>query len=350
MTKRLWAASLALTAAIVAIAAATATTATASRSAPAADQLVGAGATFPFPIISKWVADYPSKTGVNIVYQPIGSGGGIAAITGKTVDFGASDAPLTPDQFKACGDCVEIPWVLGATSVMYKLSGAPAHLKITGPVIAGIYLGTIKTWNDTAITKLNPGVKLPNTPITPVYRSDGSGTSYNFSDYLSKVSPAFASKVGRSTQPPFPVGVGGKGSSGVSGVVTKTDGAIGYADVAYAVTNHLKFFYVKNAAGKFAGPGLRGIAAAASTITKASIPANNEMHIVDPPKTNPVAYPICTFSYVLLHQTTPKAALLKRFVFYALTGGQAFAQKLLYGKIPVPVLVAAEKTLNKIHT
>jgi phosphate transport system substrate-binding protein len=347
MKKRLFAAGLALLAAAAAIAAGSATTATAS---PSADQLVGAGATFPYPIISKWVADYPSKTGVNIVYQPIGSGGGIQAITNKTVDFGASDAPLSADQFKACGDCVEIPWVLGATAVMYNLSGAPAHLKITGPVIAQIYLGQVKKWNDPAISKLNPGVNLPSTDITPVYRSDGSGTSFNFTDYLSKVSGAFKAKVGVSTQPPFPTGVGGKGSSGVAGVVTKTDGAIGYADVAYAVTNHLKFFYVKNAAGKFAGPGLRGIAAAASTVTKKSIPANNEMHIVDPPKSSPVAYPICTFSYVLLHTSTPKAAQLKRFVFYALTGGQSFGAKLLYGKIPVPVLVAAEKTLKKLHS
>jgi phosphate transport system substrate-binding protein len=348
MRKRLCAAGFALVAVVVAIAATTATTATASRSARSGDQLVGAGATFPFPLISQWVADYPSKTGVAIVYQPIGSGGGIAAITGKTVDFGASDAPLSPDQFAACGDCVEIPWVLGATAVMYNLHGVKNNLHLTGPVIADIYLGNIKNWNDPAIAKLNPGVSLPGEAITPVYRSDGSGTSYNFTDYLSKVSPSFASKVGRSTQPPFPTGVGAKGSSGVSGVLTKTEGAIGYADIAYALKNHIQFAWVKNAAGRFAGPGLRGIAAAASTVTKASIPANNEMHIVDPPKSNPVAYPICTFSYVIVHKSSSKAALLRRFIFYALTGGQAFAPKLLYGKIPVPVLVAAEKTLKTV--
>jgi phosphate transport system substrate-binding protein len=341
MKKSLFAAGLA----ILAFAAIAAGTASASRSA---DQLVGAGATFPFPLISQWVSDYPSKTGVNIIYQPIGSGGGIQAITNKTVDFGASDAPLTPDQLSACGDCVQIPWVLGATSVMYNLSGAPAHLKITGPVIAGIYLGQIKTWNNPAIAKLNPGVNLPSTAITPVYRSDGSGTSFNFTDYLSKVSSTFKSKVGVSTQPPFPTGVGGKGSSGVAGVVSKTDGAIGYADVAFAIKNHLKFFYVKNSAGKYAGPGLRGIAAAASTVKKGDIPANNEMHIVDPSAKVSQAYPICTFSYVIVHKSSPKAAQLRRFIFYALTGGQSFASKLLYGKIPVSVLVAAEKTLKKV--
>ena len=216
-------------------------------------------------------------------------------------------------------------------------------------MIAEIYLGTIKKWNDPAITRLNPGANLPSTDITPVYRSDGSGTSYNFTDYLSKVSPAFKSKVGVSTQPPFPVGVGARGSSGVSGVVTKTDGAIGYADVAYAVANHLKFFYVRNKAGKFAGPGLRGIAAAAATITKRHPPEQRDAHRRSA-EVAAQAYPICTFSYVLVHKTTAKAAQVKRFIFYALTGGQQFAARLLYGKIPVPVLVAAEKTLKQIHT
>jgi phosphate transport system substrate-binding protein len=240
--------------------------------------------------------------------------------------------------------------VLGATAVMYNLHGVKNNLHLTGPVIAGIYLGTIKKWNAAAIAKLNPGVNLPDEDITPVYRSDGSGTSFNFTDYLSKVSAAFKSKVGVSTQPPFTTGVGAKGSSGVSGILTKTEGAVGYADIAYALKNHIQFAWVKNAAGRFAGPGLRGIAAAASTVSKKSIQANNEMHIVDPPKSNPVAYPICTFSYVIVHKSSPKAALLRKFIFYALTGGQTFAPKLLYGKIPVPVLAAAEKTLNKIHT
>src|SRR5205823_2418117 len=232
----------------------------------------------------------------------------------KTVDFGASDAPLTADQFSACGDCVQIPWAIGATAFMYNLSGAPAHLKITGRVLANIYLGTVKKWNDPSIAKLNPGANLPSTDITPVYRSDGSGTSYNFTDYLSKVSATFKSKVGVSTQPPFPTGVGGKGSSGVAGVVSKTDGAIGYADVAFAIRNHLKFFYVKNAAGKFAGPGLRGIAAAASTVSKKSIPANNAISIVDPSKSNAAAYPICTFTWAIVHKASSKAAQLKRFI------------------------------------
>jgi phosphate transport system substrate-binding protein len=349
--RRTFAASfVALATVVAALAAIVATTATAGPSARKGDQLVGAGATFPFPIISQWVAAYPPLTGVQIVYQPIGSGGGIAAITGKTVDFGASDAPLSPDQLKACGDCLEIPWVLGATSVMYNLHGLKNNLHMTGPVLANIYMGNIKKWNDPAIKALNPGVNLPDQAITPVYRSDSSGTSFNFTDYLSKVSAAFKSKIGVSTQPPFPTGVGAKGSAGVSGVLTKTEGAIGYADIAYALKNHIQFMWVKNKAGKYAGPGLRGIAAAAATVTKKSIPKTNEMHIVDPPKSQTKAYPICTFSYVLVHKTTPKAALLKKFIFYALTQGQAFGPKLLYGKIPLPVLAAAEKTLKQIHS
>jgi len=173
---------------VAAIAAVVASTATASKSTHSGSQLVGAGATFPFPLISQWVKAYPSLTGVDIVYQPIGSGGGISAITGKTVDFGASDAPFTPDQQAACADCVQIPWVLGSTAVLYNLDGAPNNLHMTGPVLANIYMGKIKKWNDPAIQKLNPKHKLPDTDITPVYRSDGSGTSYNFTDYLSKVS------------------------------------------------------------------------------------------------------------------------------------------------------------------
>jgi len=334
--------------AVAAIAAAMSSTATASKSTRSSGQLVGAGATFPFPLISQWVKDYPSKTGVDLVYQPIGSGGGIAAITGKTVDFGASDAPFTPDQQAACADCVQIPWVLGSTAVLYNLDGAPNNLHMTGPVLANIYMGKIKKWNDPAIQKLNPKHKLPDADITPVYRSDGSGTSYNFTDYLSKVSGSWKSKIGFSTQPSFPTGVGGKGSSGVSGVVKKTNGAIGYADIAYALTNHIYFFNMKNKAGKFVTPGLRGIAAAAATVKK--VPANNEMHIVDPPKSQKNAYPICTFSYVLVHKSTPNAAALRKFIFYALTQGQEFGPKLLYGKIPHVVLFKAEKTLKQIHS
>ena len=276
----------------------------------------------------------------------VGSGGGIAAITARTVDFGASDAPLTPDQMNACRGCVQIPWVLSSTSVIYNLPNVPNNLKLTGQVIANIYLGKITQWNDAAIKSLNPRVNLPSTKITPVYRSDGSGTTYNFTDYLARMSGEFKSKVGNSTTVSWPTGIGGRGSSGLAGVVKNTEGAIGYIDIAYALTNHIKFASVRNAAGKFVTPGLRAIAAAASTVTK--VPANNEMHIVNPPKSKPLAYPICTFSYVILPTSSPKAAELRKFVFYALTQGQKFGPKLLFVPIPKPVLVAAEKTLKQV--
>jgi phosphate transport system substrate-binding protein len=322
------------------------TAALAGGSAKKAGALSGAGATFPFPLISQWQKDYESKTGTKINYNPIGSGGGIAAITARTVDFGASDAPLTPDQFAACKGCVQIPWVLSATSVIYNLPGVPNNLKLTGPIIANIYLGNITQWDAAAIKRINPGVNLPSTKITPVWRSDGSGTTYNFTDYLSAVSPQAKSKIGNSTQVNWPVGVGGRGSSGLAGVVKNTTGGIGYVDIAYALTNKIQFARVLNRAGKYVTPGLRGIAAAGKQVDK--VPASNEMHIVNPPKGDPLAYPICTFSYVILPTSTPKAAQLRKFVFYALTAGQALGTRLLFVKIPKPVLVASEKTLKKV--
>jgi phosphate transport system substrate-binding protein len=337
-----------LSIAALAVSALVATTgAVAGGSARKADVLTGAGATFPFPLISQWQKDYESKTGTKINYNPIGSGGGIAAITARTVDFGASDAPLTTDQFNACKGCVQIPWVLSSTAVLYNLPGVPNNLKLTGTIVSNIYLGKITSWNDPAITRINPGVNLPSTKITPVWRSDGSGTTYNFTDYLSVVNGEFKSKVGTSTQVSWPVGVGGRGSSGVSGVVKNTPGGIGYADIAYALANKIQFARVQNRAGKFVTPGLKAIAAAASTVK--TVPENNEMHIVNPPAANALAYPICTFSYVLLPTKVAKAPELRRFVFYALTQGQKLGPRLLFVPIPKVVLVAAEKTLKKVQ-
>jgi phosphate transport system substrate-binding protein len=343
MNKRLFATSSALLAAVSAIAA---TSAGASRSG---DQLVGAGSSFVAPLVSQWQKDYPAKTGVNIVYSPVGSGAGIAAISARTVDFGASDAPLTPDQFAGCKGCYQIPWALGGVAVMVHVkTNAHAPLRISGPVLAQIYLGAIKSWNAPAIKKLNPGVDLPSEQIVPVYRSDGSGTSYAFTDYLSQISGTWKSKVGFSTQPSFPTGVGAKGSSGVAGVVSKTDGAIGYADIAFAITNKIPVMAVKNAAGKFTTPGIRSIAAAAAAFPK--VPANNEMHITNPPRSAKSAYPISTYTYAIIPQVTQKAAQLKKFVFYALTLGQKFGIPLRYVPIPKQILVASEKTLKKVHS
>jgi phosphate transport system substrate-binding protein len=318
--------------------------------AASAENLNGAGSTFVFPFVSTLAPAYEAATGVHVNYNPIGSGGGIAAISNRTVDFGASDAPLSPDQFSACNGCVQIPWALGATSVMYNLAGVPPHLHMSGSVLARIYTGDITTWNDPAIRKLNKGVNLPSEKITPIWRSDSSGTTYNFTDYLSTVASGFKSKVGRGTQVNFPVGTGGKGSSGVSAVLARTNGGIAYADVAYAKKNHFKFFAMQNKSGKYALPGLRGIASAASLIKK--VPANNDLSIVNPPKAKKYAnaYPICTFTYIIVPLKTDKAPVLRKFIFWELTGGQKYAAKLLFYPIPKVVLVAAEKTLAKIHS
>ncbi len=343
--RRLWMLPIALAALAGCLAAA----ATAGQTKRSGGQLVGAGSTFVQPLVSQWQAAYPSATGVNIVYQPIGSGGGIQAITNRTVDFGASDAPLTADQFTNCKGCYQLPWALGGTAVMVNVkTNAHAPLHITGPVLAKIYLGQITSWDDPAIKALNPGISLPSEKITPVYRSDGSGTSYNFVDYLSSISPAFKRKIGVSTQPAFTVGVGGKGSSGVSGVVKNTAGAIGYADIAYAVTNHIAVMAVKNAAGKYTTPGIKSITAAAASFKK--VPANGEMHIVNPPKSEKRAYPISTYTYVIIPASTGNAVPLRKFVFWALTKGQTFGVKLRYVPIPKQVLVASEKILNKVHS
>jgi phosphate transport system substrate-binding protein len=312
--------------------------------------ITGAGSTFVAPLISVWTPAVGSAFGYTIQYSGVGSGAGIAAITNHQVDFGASDAPLSPDQAAACKGCVQIPWALAATSVAYNVPGAPVHLRLNGAVIAKIFLGQITSWNDPAITKLNPGTTMPNLKITPVFRSDGSGTSYNFTDYLSSVSPLWKSKVGVSTQPAFPAGVGAKGSGGVAGVVKQTPGGVTYVDVAYALKNHIRFAAVQNRAGAFLYPSLRRIAAAAAAFP--NVPSNNEMHIVNPPKSAPLAYPICTFTYVIVPQQTSHAAELRKLIFWALTQGQQpqYTARLIFEPLPKTVLVAAEKTLKMVHT
>jgi len=314
--------------------------------------ITGAGSTFVAPLVSSWIPALGSAFGYSVQYSGVGSGAGIAAVTNKQVDFGASDAPLSPDQANACGDCVQIPWALSATSVAYNVPGAPVHLNLDGSTISRIFLGQITNWNDPAIKALNKGANLPDLKITPVFRSDGSGTSYNFTDYLSAVNGTWKTKIGTSTQPAFPAGQGAKGSSGVAGLISRTDGSIGYVDVAYSIKNHLHFAAVRNAAGKFLFPSLRRIEAAASAFTK--VPANNELHIVNPPKKAAFAYPISTYTYVIVHTNTPHAAELRKMIFWALTQGQGsqFAAKLTFAKLSTvkSVLVASERTLKKIHS
>jgi phosphate transport system substrate-binding protein len=332
-------------------AAAVALTAIAAAGAKSTDTTItGAGSSFVAPLVSTWTPALGSAFGYTVQYSAVGSGAGIAAITNRQVDFGASDAPLSPDQATACKSCVQIPWALSATSIAYNVPGAPVHLNLDGSTISKIFLGQITNWNDPAIKALNKGASLPDLKITPVFRSDGSGTSYNFTDYLSSVNAEWKSKIGVSTQPAFPAGVGAKGSGGVAGVVSRTDGAVTYVDVAYALRNHIRFAAVRNAAGKFLYPSLRRIAAAASSVT--SVPAGNEMHIVNPSKKYDLAYPICTFTYVIVPQQTAHAAELRKLIFWALTQGQKpeYEAKLMFAPLPKPVLVAAEKTLKTIHT
>lgn len=333
--------------AAVACAAVTATGAEATPARAAAESVNGAGATFPAPLIAVWQQEYKGGT---VNYNPIGSGGGIAAITNRTVDFGASDAPLSPDQFTACNGCVQIPWVLSATAVLYNLPGVKNNIHLSGKVIADMYLGKIAKWNDPRIARLNKGVNLPGTDITPVYRSDGSGTNYNFTDYLSEVSPEFRDKVGRGTSVSWPKGVGGRGSTGLAGIVTRTEGAIGYADVAYALKNHIQFASVQNRSGKYALPGLRGITAASLADKKFS--PTNELSIVNPPrgKQFAVAYPICTYSYVILPLKSSKADALKQFVTWAIGDGQKFGPKLLFKQLPGYVIARDKAQLKRVST
>jgi phosphate transport system substrate-binding protein len=307
--------------------------------------LKGAGSTFVFPLVSQWQANYKNA---QITYGSVGSGAGIAAITARTVDFGASDAPLSGDQASACKGCEQIPWALSSTSIPYHVPGVDYGLKLTGKILAGIYLGHITKWNDNAIRKINPGVKLPNLKITPVFRSDASGTSYNFTDYLSSVSSEWKHKYGVSTQPAFPVGIGGRGSSGLAGLVSRTDGAIGYVDEAYSLKNGFKVAKIQNRAGKFQLPGLRGVKAAAATINR--VPKNGALSIVNPPKAQKLAYPICTFTYVIVPLKSNKASTLKQFISWAITKGQTYAPPLQFLPLPKLVATADRAMVRRIHS
>jgi phosphate transport system substrate-binding protein len=309
--------------------------------------LVGAGSTLVAPLVAQWSNDYAKKTGVTTTYGSIGSGGGIAQITARTVDFGASDAPLTSDQASSCKDCVQVPWALGATLASYNLEGAPAKLKLSGPVLANIFLGKITHWDDPAIAQLNPGAKLPATVITPVYRSDGSGDTYAFSEYLSKVSPEWKSKLGVSTQVNFPKGIGGKGNDGVAAVLSRTNGGIGYLGISYVFGNKLQYALIRNEAGNYPVPGPDTITAAAGAI--GTIPPDNAISITNPPASAPNAYPISTFTYVIFPTTSSKAQTLRDFVTYAIGPGQAFGAKLQFAPLPAKVVAAGKQTLAKLN-
>jgi phosphate transport system substrate-binding protein len=322
-----------------------------AEAAPAKAQdtsLVGAGATFPYPLISKWIPALGTAYGIGVTYSPLGSGAGIAAVTGRTVDFGASDAPLSADQLTACKGCVVVPWALSATSIPYRIDGLNGRLRLDGRTIASIYLGRITNWNDAAIAALNPKLTLPDLKITPVYRSDGSGTTYNFTEYLSSVSPEWKDGVGFNTSVSWKAGTGARGSSGVAGVVKVTNGALSYVDVAYSLANKFTFATVKNRAGAFATPGLRGIQAAVSKLP-AKVTQLSDLKIVDPPASaGKLAYPIVTFTYVIVPTDAAKAAELRKMVYWAVTQGQKFGPPLLFSPLPQPVQAFAFREIKKI--
>jgi phosphate transport system substrate-binding protein len=299
--------------------------------------LVGAGSTLVAPLLTKWQGEYSDAHGVTITYGAIGSGGGIQGITDRTVDFGASDAPLSSDQAKACNDCVQIPWAVAATTLSYNVPGVTKPLRLSGPVVAAIFTGKITTWSDPQVAKLNPGVKLPSTHVNPVWRNDASGDTYAFSSYLSAVSPAFKKKHGASTGINWPAGFGAKGNSGVAAGILQTPGAIGYVAIGQAIGADLHYASIENAAGKFVKPSTGSIAAAAATAHFAS---DNSASIVDPPASAKTAYPISTFTYVLVRRGSSKLAALQKFINYAVTTGQQDASTFDFA--PLPKSVAAK--------
>jgi phosphate transport system substrate-binding protein len=314
----------------------------------------GAGSTFVSPLVSVWTPALGSAFDYTVQYSPIGSGGGIQAIQNRSVAFGASDAPMTPDQFSGCNGCVQIAWALAGTSIPYNIPGLVVpkntNLLLSGPVISQIYQGKITMWDDPAIKALNPKATIPSLKITPVYRTGNSGTTYNFTDYLSSVDPGWKTNIGTGQSVNWPTGTGASGSAGVAGVVANTPGAICYVDTAFAVTNHLRFASIKNAAGKFINPSIRAVEAAGASVK--SVPANNEIHIVNPPASNPTAYPISTFTYIIVPLKTQLATPLRKMIFWALTTGQQskYTARLWFAPIPHTVLVASEKTMKQIQT
>lgn len=312
--------------------------------------LTGAGATFPFPLISKWIPAVGSAYGINVSYSPIGSGGGIAAITARTVDFGASDAPLSSDQLAACKGCVVIPWALSAIAIPYNIPGIKCVLRLTPNVLSRIYLGEITKWSDPNIVKNNGTCGLPDLKITPVYRSDNSGSTFAFTDYLSEVNATWRSKVGKGVNAQWPAGVGARGSSGVTGVVTKTPGALTYVDIAYALENKLRVGWVQNRSGKFTSPGLRGIRAAATVLPK-KITTPEQLKLVDPPKSaGALAYPIATFTYVIAPTASSKASDLRKFIYWTVTRGQTFGPPLVFQPLPAQVQGYAYREIKKIKS
>jgi len=310
----------------------------------------GAGATFPYPIYSKWFSEYNKlKPDVQINYQAIGSGGGIQQVKAKTVDFGASDAPLTGDEEKAMpGPVVQIPTVAGAVAVTYNLEGVDKGLKLTPAALADIFMGKIKTWNDSKITSANPGLKLPAAPIAVVTRSDGSGTTFIFTDYLAKINGDFYWKVGRGKSVNWPSGIGAKGNEGVTGQVKQTPGSIGYVEFAYAVKNKLSYAAIQNKAGKFIEPSPTSTTAALTALNK-ELQKDVRVSVTDAPGEG--SYPISGLTYLILYKAqedATKGRTLTEFLKWAMSDGQKFAETLFYSPLPAELVRLNESKIASI--
>src|ERR1700730_6454896 len=308
--------------------------------------LNGAGATFPYPIYSKWFSEYHKlHPDIQINYQPIGSGGGIRQVIAGTVDFGATDGPMTDDQLREVKiKILHVPTVLGADVPAYNIPGVTEELKFTPQVLAGIFLGKITNWNDKAIAAANPGVSLPNQEIIVVHRSDGSGTTYIFTDYLAKVSPEWQNQVGKGTSVKWPTGIGGKGNEGVAGSIRTLPGSIGYVELIYAVQNNIAYGSVRNSAGVFLKASLEGVTAAAASVK--SMPADFRVSITNAPGKD--AYPISSFTWLLIPEKSKEAAkgkILADFLTWMVDDGQKMTAELTYAPLPGSV---AEKVKGAI--
>ena len=310
--------------------------------------LTGAGATFPNPIYTKWFDAYAKQTGVRINYQSIGSGGGIRQFTEGTVDFGATDGPMTDGQIAGVeGKVWHVPTVLGAVVVTYNLPGLGSALKLDGPVIADIFLGRISRWNDPRIAALNPGLALPAQDLIVVHRSDGSGTSFIFTDYLSKISPEWRQKVGSATAVQWPIGLGGKGNEGVTQQVKQSEGAVGYVELIYATANQLPYAHVRNAAGAFVEPTLKSVSAAAAGT---AIGPESDFRVSITDAAGPEAYPIASFTWLLVRPDDPDTARGRQigaFLTWMLQPeAQRMAADLHYAPLPVPVIELVQKRIG----
>lgn len=313
-------------------------------------RLQGAGATFPNPLYQKWLSEYGKlNQQVRIDYQSIGSGGGIKQIKDQTIDFGASDSPMSDEDLKSAqGSILHIPTVLGAVVLTYNLQGVAQPLRFSPDVVADIFLGKIKRWDDARIKADNQGVNLPAADISVVHRSDGSGTSAVFTDYLSKVSPEWKAQVGAGTSPKWPVGLGGKGNEGVTGQVKQTPNTIGYVELAYAVQNKLPVALIKNSSGNFVEPSLDAVTAAASE-SIATTPEDLRVSITNAGGAN--AYPIASYTYILAYQAQKDAAkgkALVDFLWWGIHDGEKFARDLQYAPLPEEIVKRAEAKINSI--